>query len=427
MDERHGGDTSRNGTMNMGNDGADGTNVTRMEPAPTSSGMPVRMRLGDDQVTESNRGHGGMEADEAEMPPDTKRSQDPLTTHGSDGTGSQDGIGTEGHGVGNAPEKRKEGDTSVSSPQSLRDRLPVILGVIAIACLIISAIAFGLQWMARHGGGTGDPVEASSDVDNTPIPIPHIKSVGMVNLSFPEGMELVVSMGEQKATWDGSSISGTMGAEVTGTATGTMIMTLPSTQDADDILVNFASPIDQPFLSFNVAMTTKDVGALTMAGTISNLPTIGTARISPSGCLVGIANADEAKDVTPIVNVTTSYTVGDGNTDYAGSYVSASASLTLGQEMREAYLTANTRDVSVSSPDAFGRGGILQTSRTTIRQNGQQSSIMGTAVLDDGDSKFEGSYEQLAENDESSKIMGRDVANVSTTEIGEEEQAVEED
>lgn len=304
---------------------------------------------------------------------------------------------------------------------SLRDRLPIVLGIVAVVCLIISAVTFGLQWMARHGGGTGDPVEASSDIDNTPIPIPHVESIGMINLSFPEGMALTVSMGEQVATWDGTSIAGTMPVEIAGSTTGTTVMTLPVPQGASDLLVNFTNSTNQPFLSFSVAMTTKEIGALTVTGTMNNLPVIGTARINPSDCIVGIACAETSAATTPVINISTSYTVGDGNADYAGAYVSTNASLTLGQDMREAYLTANTRNVSVSSPEEFGHGGLLQTSRTTIRQSGQQNNIMGTVMLPESDKDFSGLYEELAENDESKEIMGRDVSRIAIEEADEKE------
>lgn len=367
--------------MRMRLDGAPGHEGHDASPAPTASGS-------DDHVVTPSEAPG----------PD---GQDIATNDASEANGGDEGTGTEKLAVPDLPD--------------WHDRLPIILGVITVVCFIIMVTSFGLQWMARHGGGTGDPVEASSEVDNTPIPTPHVTSINMVNMSFPAGMTFRLSVGGQSVSWDGASTAGDLPAEVSNTASGTVAMALILPEGDDkEMVVDFISQADQPFLSFNISMGTKENGILTIAGTINNLPSAGTARISPMDYRVGITNTDEAATVFPVVNVTTSYTVGDENKDYVGSYVSTGASLTMGTGTNEAYLAADTRNVTLVAPAGFGQGNILQASRTTIRQNGQQNSIMGTTVLTEGDTEFSASYEDIAENDESSSIMGRDVSLIHT-------------
>lgn len=284
-----------------------------------------------------------------------------------------------------------------------KGRLPVVLGIALVAFLIVAVTSLGLQWMARHGGGKGDPVEASSEVDNTPIPLPHVTEIGMVNMSFPADMGVQVASGDQWMAWDGQTMSGTMQTEVANQSNGTVTLIVP-TQAAEDLIVSFSSQGSQRFLSFSSSMVTKENGLLMMTGSIHNLPHAGTARIIPIRCHVGITNTDPEMTDLPIINTTVSYTVGDGNADYVGSYVSCSTSLTLGAETTEAYLTTGTREVRTYAPNGFGGGDILQAGRTTIRRNGMQESTTGIVTLKRNKKEISKTYEEIEERDESERL-----------------------
>lgn len=332
--------------------------------------------------------------------------------------GTQDGLKrrpTRRTGAGSEDDGKQgmlAGMPSISDIFKSENRVPVILGIITIACLIVTVTSLGLRWMAQHGGGTGNPVEASSEVDNTPIPVPHVTGVDMINLSFRASTTFRISSGDKSIAWDGEAVTGDLKVQDLTTANDTTLVAIAPKDGMGELTIDFACPDDQAFISFSASMSTEDNGALMLTGSANNLPHEGTARVAFKDYLFGMTNDGSERIAMPVVNVTTSYTVGDGNPDYVGSYVSCSSSLSMGIGTTEAYLATGTRSVKASAPQGFGQGDILQTGRTTIRPDGRQNAITGTALMASGEKEYEATYEKLAENDESSKIMGRDVSHI---------------
>lgn len=344
------------------------------------------------------------------------------------GTGSMEATGaveqtqTEAEAVSDEDTHDHDEDKRKASPLARlnsmfgrSNRLPVVLGIITVACLIIAATSFGLQWMARHGGGTGDPVEASSDVDNTPIPMPRISSVNALTLSLRSNMTFRISSDEKWLSWDGTTMEGDLPIGEVSSANDTTTIPLTPFDGMEELVIDFACQDAQSFVSLSSSMSTEENGTLSISANINGLPSAGTAHVDLLEYRVGVTNTDEAATRMPVATVTTSYTVGDGDKDYVGSYVSCSASLSLGAGTTEAYVAAKPRVAEALAPNGFGTGDILQTGRTTIRPDGRQNSIMGTALPKRGETEFSATYENLAENDESSSIMGQDVAHVSDT------------
>lgn len=298
-------------------------------------------------------------------------------------------------------EGKTEGQERSEIPRalpSIQERWPVILGVAVVACSVVASSSLALQWMARHGGGTGNPVEASSEVDNMPIPTPRITSVNMMSIAFQTGMRLRISYDGHSGTWTGDRMSGDLPIVTSNDSNGNTILTFYTQGNGGDILIDFADSKESHCISFNATMGTQENGTLTVTGNAGSLASSGTVRISPMDCRIGVFCDRKKANVSPSINVATIYTVGSKNVDYAGTYVSSGASLDMGQDMAEAYLTADTRSVSVLTPDGFKADNSLQASRTVIRRNGQKDSFTGSPVLTIGETHIAVPYEALTRN-----------------------------
>lgn len=351
------------------------------------------------------------------------------------GTGTTKIPSTQSHPNDGRPPK-----TASQWPRTVAKRLPIVLGVMIAACSVITTSTLGLRWMAQHGGGTGNPVEASSDIDNTPIPAPHVSGIGMMNLTFPSGMTTRMSMDGQQAEWDGTKLTGELQSEVANKSDAMVTIAFTS-QSTGDMVIEFSDAPQEAAMSFSISMFTRENGLLMLTGSIGQLPSEGIATISPTECRIGITDAPEGEDADeanpspdategtdpapddphagedadtpevsqapPTIDSTVSYTVGDGNPDYDGSYISCSTSLSLGKGATEAYLTANTRRIDISSPSGLGTGCVLQAGCTTIRKNGMQSNIAGTKLLEDFTSEFSETYDTIAKSDESETIRNQ--------------------
>ena len=327
--------------------------------------------------------------------------KDTMVSDGNADTGESSGA-TQGMGAGTDASAVTDAEAGTDHPKG--SRVPVVIGVIVTACMVITATFFGLRWTARHGGGTGDPAEASSQVDNTPIPMPHAEEISVASMSFPTETAIHVMSGELEWAWDGHAETGTLPVVIASRSADTMVVSLPTT-GVTDISASFESRAEHPFLSFSASMVTRDQGSLMMTTSIANLPRKGTANIFPLSCRVGLTDEDEERDDLPMISTTVSYTVGEENIDYVGSYASGTASLTMGSETKTAYLVANTRKVAVTVPNGSWNGETLQAGRVTIRQNGMQDSLMGTVVPSGDDPRLSWTYEEIAAADIAHKGM----------------------